>query len=99
MLQGESINKLINGDREVLRYLLEKNPDLQRLPLRISIEELLAFKDRLQIPDDEWGRVMSTFGLNKEHSRYQIEKERKRVNEMFTLIETPRKLGIVMVCT
>ncbi len=90
---------MINGNRVMLQYLLEKNPILWQIPPQISIQELLALKDRLHIPDNQWTLITTTFGLGKEHSRYQIEKEQKRVNQMFTLKPTPGKLGYMIVLT
>lgn len=92
----ESINQFISGNRAMLQYLLEKNPDFWQVP-RISIQELLALKDHLHIPDDQWVLLTTAFGLGKEHSRHQIEKERKRVNQTFSLKPTLGKLGYIIV--
>lgn len=82
----ESIEKFLSADLSTAPYLARP----QEQP---SLEALLAFKDRLFIPDDHWDDVRYTFNLDKEYSRHHIETLRTKMNSTLDIHLTEGKRG------
>jgi hypothetical protein len=74
-----SLAQLLRDDEATLKALGEQLCDLQPRD-RPSIEELLAFKDEMQIPTNKWHSVVATFGLGRHGNISQVRELQDKLN-------------------
>lgn len=79
----EECLKTLVDNEENATFLVNNVPRLQRKCAKLNkpaIEALLAFKDRLRIPDHDWSFVVETFDLGADASLHHIRKLRTTTN-------------------
>lgn len=67
-----------------MQYLVDKLKYFQNHLSLPSVEALLALKDNLYIPDDQWHYITSTFQLGPGSSLHYIKKHCQALNQRLT---------------
>lgn len=78
--------KILIDNEETAKFLVDNVSLLKEKCTKLSEpakEALLAFKDRLRIPDNEWPFVVETFNLSSDASIHHIRKLRTTTNDEF----------------
>ncbi len=84
---------MIRDDQKALEYLMSKVAFFQEKITTPSLEALLALKDQLAIPNDQWALIRKTFNLKNEGKLYQIEQLHHVMNETLSIHLTPGGRG------
>ncbi len=92
------MKELIKDNMEVMEYLVSKVEFFNKQLGDPGIEVLLALKDELHIPDDQWQQVVSTFNLGRGGNLHQIEKLCQHLNSTLPINPTPGRQGYEIVC-
>jgi hypothetical protein len=83
------IAKLLEGEEVVVRYLQENVPAFEELMSKPTREVLLAYKDKMHIPDHRWHITVHTFRLGDYATIHHLKKIRKQENEELPIVMTP----------
>jgi hypothetical protein len=87
----EQCLKTLIDNKETIMFLLDNIPLLKKQCRQLeepAIEALLAFKDRLRIPDHDWRVVVDTFNLSESSSIHHVRKLRAETNAELNVCRT-----------
>lgn len=77
----EALKTLIAGDAVTIRYLKANIREFDELlPRQPALDAVLAWKDRMKIPDRDWNYTMDVFTLANGLSVYYLNKRKKEIN-------------------
>jgi len=77
----EAIKTLVAGDQEIIQYLKANIAEFNELTYhQPALDAVLAWKDRIRVPDHQWPYTMDVFHLDKERSVYYLSKRKKEIN-------------------
>ena len=95
--QREGVKELIKDNNEVMEYLIKEVEFFNKCLGDPKIKVLLALKDELHIPDDQWQQVVSAFNLGKGGNLHKIEQLRWCLNAVLPVNPIPGWRGYEMV--
>lgn len=78
----EAIRTLVAGNPETIRYLKENIAEFQEIRYhQPALDAVLAWKERVRIPDHEWPYTMDLFYLQDGLSVYYLNKRKHEIND------------------
>ena len=89
---------LLKDDQVAIEYLRTEVEELRMELTKPSLEALLALKDQLAIPDDDWDLVVRTFGAKAVAKLHRLEALQRRMNNELPITPTAGGRGWEVVC-